>query len=102
MSHNLIVAGGCPWQTDTETTEKLLANLAPGTVMEQDFEVIERLRAWAHASFDPKPLIGKDARNPYLVNRRNEEIEEIDYLCNSMRDYILNHSRGNKRLTDSN
>jgi hypothetical protein len=90
MSHNLVIAGiGCPWQTPTEVTRRLLEHLSPGTVLEQDLEVIERLRAWVHATHDPPPLAGRDARNPYLVEQRRRAIaetdEEIDSLIASIR-----------------
>jgi hypothetical protein len=102
MSHNLEIARiGCPWQTDSETTKRLLANLSPGTVLEQDIQVIERLRTWAHETTDPPPLFGTDARNPHLLEWRQQQIAEIDEMIDStiarMRELNSRH-----RLTCSN
>lgn len=102
MSHNLVLAGhGCCWQTPTHITKQLLEGLKPGTCIDQDIEVIEKLRTWVHSVSDPNLTI-QEMKNPYKVRERQRHIKEIDELCDSMVSYIKQNNTPNKRLTGSN
>ena len=100
MSMNIYVEGypgNFPWQTPTSVSYEVVRNLKGRSPLEQDLEVIERLRSWIHGLYDPKPLVGKDARNTYLVQRREEEVQELDNRVNEVVLFIRYNSKG-KRL----
>lgn len=70
MSHNLRIAG-CPYPIRQTTTEFTWAwRYKP---------LLEGLAAYKveyHDPYAPKPLEGKDARNPYLVKKYEEAVAE--------------------------
>lgn len=103
MSHNIIIKGYgfFPYQTPTYVTNSVLTNCRGKTFLEQDLHCIEQLRQWCHLSYDPKPLQGKNARNPYLIKERNREIQEIDDMVNRIKEFIIKQN-GKQRLVCSN
>lgn len=75
-----------PWQTPTTVTQRILAAAAGhGSTIEQDLEALDLLEEWVLAECGPEPLKGKDARNPYLAARRDEEIGAIKSRIEQLR-----------------
>lgn len=81
-----------PWQTPTsftkyviETTEK---NTKGKSNIEKDLYAMDLLEVWVLEEIVPKPLKGKDARNPFLIKERNDDIEYLKNKLNEIRDFI--------------
>lgn len=47
------------------------------------------LAQWVHESFDPPKLKEKDSRNPFLINRRNEEIKILDDKLEEIKKFLI-------------
>lgn len=93
MSHNLHCTGfGHLYQTPTDVTMRLFEAAGVGTILEQNLNIARAYGEWLHSIYDPKELQGKDARNPYLILQRNEQISELDAHINSLQQFIHNNS----------
>lgn len=94
MSFNLYCKGfGGLIQTPTDVTMRLLEAAGVGTVLEQNLKIARAYGEWVHATFDPPELQGKDARNPYLMQERDDEISRLGDHINALQRYIrLNSS----------
>lgn len=54
--------------------------------------IIDSLPAYKAAYLDPylpKPLTGKDARNPYLIEAYEAEVAEVEARYNKLRAWVL-------------
>lgn len=69
--------GVFPFQTPSYVTFEAL-DQGGGSAFERDMATLAYVRKWAHETMDPPPLSGKDARNEYLIRKREEAIRLID------------------------
>lgn len=82
MSHSLHLRG-CPYPlryTSTEFTWKWLGK--------DRFEILEAYKAEYIDTRHPKPLHGKDARNPYLQQKWQEEVEELQEEYERLKEWL--------------
>lgn len=97
MSHNLELTGYIiPWQTPTYITRTILSKARGNSPLEFDLDVLRLLSEYIKTSYYPEPLVGKDSRNPFLIKRRNEEIEKIENMLNNIKQFIIENSKGEK------
>lgn len=90
MSLNILLDGyAFPYQTPTTITLEAIGAGGAGAE-EQDLRTLDFLHRWAHACFDPPPLRGKDARNPFLRAARDEEVMRITETFEKIRTYLEN------------
>lgn len=65
------------WQTPTYVTERIIQNVKGNSNKEKDLHAVDLLEEWVMNEIAPKPLTGKDARNPFLLERHSKEIQEL-------------------------
>ena len=102
MSLNIYISDSCGnmidfWQTPTHATMNVMEKAIGNSIKEEDLKAIDLLEEWALDEFGPKPLNGKDARNPYLKEKYNQEIQIIKIKFDHIREIIEKNTNG-KRL----
>lgn len=90
MSHNIYIIGygDYPWQTPTYLTRYVLDNAQGNSPIEKDLSALKLLKEWVQREIYPSPLKGKDARNPYLIKMRKNEINDINNYLIDIENYI--------------
>lgn len=86
MSHNIYIKGypDFPWQIPTFHTRTILEKANGSNAIA--FELISK---WVHENYDPPELTGKDSRNKFLINRRNNDIKLLNDRLKQIRTFLL-------------
>ena len=82
MSHNLTLSGyGGLYQTQTDNTEAILAAGSREQIAEEYLRRYVRNRT-------PEALRGREARNPYLIREREQQVARLDEEAERLRTYL--------------
>lgn len=87
------------WQTPTSITFEILENAKGDSNKKKDLSALALFEKWVLENCGPKPLKGKDARNPYLINEFNDSVKYIKVKFEHIREEI-NKNNNKDRLVD--
>ena len=99
MSHNIYIQNKMFWyQTPTHITAYILDSKG-GSNLEKDLASLEKLKQWTFENFGPEKLIGKDARNSFLIKCREQEIQLIEDKFAEIKKLIMNNKTLNRIIS---
>lgn len=99
MSMNIYVGPKmAPWQTPTHVTDRVLAECRGGSFLEQDLSALDLLEAWVLET-SVEPLTGKDARNPFLIEQRAENVKTIKAQVDGLREFVRRAGGARRQVT---
>lgn len=86
------------WQTPTSVTERIIRNVKGNSNKEKDLYAVDMLEEWVMNEIAPKPLTGKDARNPFLLELYNREVQSIKDKFKYIREVINKNTNGRRLI----
>jgi len=96
MSHNIYIQDEMFWyQTPTHITAYIL-DTKGNSNLEKDLASLEKLKQWTLENFGPEKLIGKNARNAFLIKCRKQEIQLIEDKFAEIKKLIVNNKTSNR------
>ena len=91
MSMNIYVGPKmAPWQTPTEVTDRVF--------IEQDLSALDLLEAWVLET-SVEQLVGKDARNPFLIEQQAESVRTIKAQVDDLREFVRRAGGARRQVT---